>query len=153
MFFDVDEIRYGIRNGEFENIGNGTGRCVYDIGEGLVAKSAKNVGGIAQNLAEHAIYSYSHGSIFAKVYNLSHDGEILLMQKAKPLEEMDLLLGYFNACCRKHFAYSDTVRYLCWKYKLLPADLCKPGSWGQTESGLVLIDYGFTKWVSKNFYS
>lgn len=150
--FDIDEIRHGIRNGEFKNIGNGTGRSVYDIGEGIVAKNAKNIGGIAQNFTEHAIYSNRCSNIFAKVYTLSHDGEILLMEKAKPLEDMDKLLEHFNACCRKHFASTQLVRYLSRKYKLLPADLCKPGSWGETENGLVLIDYGFTKWVSRNFY-
>lgn len=152
MEFDMKEIREGIKEGLYENIGNGTGRSVYDIGNGIVAKNARNIKGVAQNLTEYDIYFRSHSTIFAKVYHLTNDGEILLMEKAKPLEDINTLLEYFHACCKKQLVYVDPIRYLSYRYKLIPADLCKPGSWGETEDGLVLIDYGFTTWVSKKFY-
>lgn len=153
MELDLKLIHNNIQNNEYENIGNGSGRSVYDIGEGYVAKYARNIRGVAQNYTEYEIFMRSYSRILAEIYKISCNNNLLIMQKAKPLDNIDTLLKYFNVKSKDELVYVDIIRYLVNKYKLMPADLCKPGSWGTVNNRLVLIDYGFTRWVSKQFYS
>jgi hypothetical protein len=48
MKFNFDEINYGIKRRTFRPLGNGSGRRVYDLGNGYVLKAAKNRKGIAR---------------------------------------------------------------------------------------------------------
>ena len=153
MELNLNLIYSNIQSNEYVNIGNGSGRSVYDIGEGYVAKYARNIRGVAQNFSEHEIYVSSYASILAEVYKISANNNILIMQKADPIEDINILIRYFNVKDKEDLIYVDIIRYLVYKYKLMPADLCKPGSWGIADNKPVLIDYGFTKWVSKKFYS
>ncbi|HHX11997.1 MAG TPA: hypothetical protein GX731_04185, partial [Clostridiales bacterium] len=46
---DFDSIIMNIGKGNYQFIGSGSGRRVYDLGNGYVVKVAKNNRGIAQN--------------------------------------------------------------------------------------------------------
>ena len=120
MELNLKMIHTKIQNNEYINIGNGSGRSVYDIGEGYVAKFARNIRGIAQNYTEYEIFMRSYTYILAEVYKISADNYILIMQKAKPLEDINVLFDHFDVKSKEELANVDIVKYLVYKYKLLP---------------------------------
>ncbi len=152
MLFDLKQIRTEIAEGKYINIGNGSGRSVYDLGNGFVAKYARNIRGTAQNAAEFEIYISSKSNIFAKIEKVAADYSILIMQKAEPIVDIKCLLDYFKVKSKEELAKVFEINRISIKYRLITADLCKSGSWGLINNIPVLIDYGYTRWVYKRFY-
>ena len=75
-------------NQNFQRIGSGSGRIVYDIDGTKVFKLAKNAKGVAQNEAEINIGSYNDThNIVTKVLESDNNGSWIISEKAKKVNE------------------------------------------------------------------
>jgi hypothetical protein len=78
MEIECTEIACGIRSGDYSYLGRGSGRRVYDLGNGYVVKSALCNKGFAQNLTEYFIWGTSKDPILAEISGASSDFRCLL---------------------------------------------------------------------------
>lgn len=152
MFIDYSDIMFGIRNGRYFYIGSGSSRRVYDLGNNYVVKVAKNMAGREQNKAEYHISEEDSTGIFAKVIDVSYDYKMLIMRKAKKIKDMRIVWDYFNVGDKYEFYDSDYMQRLKTQYRLLLGDFEKTSSWGIIDGRPVIIDYGFTRHVERNYY-
>ncbi|WP_243175693.1 hypothetical protein [Clostridium gasigenes] len=136
----------------YRYIGSGSGRKVFDLGNGYVIKVAKNIAGIAQNQVEYQISFNDNSNLFAKVIEVSGDFKFLIMKKADTINNFSHVLKYFNVSNSREFIRLKGIQTIQWKYNLLLADLCKKSSWGIIDGIPVIIDYGFTKQVQRRYY-
>ena len=153
MFINYNEIMFRIRNGMYRYIGSGSSRKVYDLRNGYVVKVAKNEAGIEQNRAEYYISRNDFSGIFAKVINVSNDYSMLIMKKAKKVKDIRIIWNYFNAENNYEFYQSRKMQEIKSKYNLLLGDFEKVSSWGMINGRPVIIDYGFTEYVERNYYN
>lgn len=153
MFINYNEIMFRIRNGMCMYIGSGSSRKVYDLGNGYVVKVAKNEAGIEQNRAEDYISRNDFSGIFAKVINVSNDYSMLIMKKAKRVKDISIIWNYFNVGNKDEFYQNITMQNIKNKYNLLLGDFEKASSWGIINGRPVIIDYGFTEYVERNYYN
>lgn len=149
---DLDIIMFNISEGNYRYIGSGSGRRVFDLGNGYVVKYAKNKKGIAQNEAEHQIFSTDHSNLFAKITQVSADFQLLIMEKAEPLNHLSDVWRYYNVTSNRGLFQLEEINYVFSKYKLLQKDLCRPANWGIINNRPVIIDYGFTRRVKRKYY-
>ncbi len=150
---DFDMISLNIRKRNYRYIGSGSGRRVYDLGDGYVVKVAKNNKGIAQNKAEHHISSSEHSNIFAKTIQVSEDFRMLIMVKAVRIRDLSEVRKYFNVKSNKELFQLNEIKSVCTSHNLILNDLYKTASWGMVNNCPVIIDYGFTHSVRVNYYS
>ncbi|MEA4823656.1 MAG: hypothetical protein VB111_06035 [Clostridiaceae bacterium] len=150
---NFEQIRLNIRNRLYNFIGSGSGRCVFDIGNGYVVKVAKNRKGLAQNEVEIEISSVDRSGLFAKILQYSEDSNFLIMQKAEKIESMSEVWAYFGVKRSSEFYRLDVLRTIADKHNLLLRDLGRPVNWGKINDKPVIIDYGFTRNVMKKYYS
>lgn len=152
MAIDYDNIVEDVRNGNYRHIGHGSGREVYDLGDGNVVKIAKNQKGIAQNQMEFMISSKERSKIIAKVIMVSEDYVTLIMEKAEKFYDPTALFNYLdeNRSCNT-YRLKEIERILK-KYDLIRADIKRPSSWGLINELPVLVDYGYTRDVRRQFY-
>lgn len=136
----------------YRYIGSGSGRKVFDLGNGYVVKVAKNMAGIAQNRAEHHISFRDNSNLFAKVIEVSGDFQFLIMKKADRINNFAHVLKYFNVSNNQELVRLKEMQTIQWKYNLLLADLCRNSSWGIIDGVPVIIDYGFTAQVQRRYY-
>ncbi|NKF08757.1 hypothetical protein J1C67_01780 [Clostridium gasigenes] len=136
----------------YRYIGSGSGRKVFDLGNGYVIKVAKNIAGIAQNQVEYQISFNDNSNLFAKVIEVSGDFKFLIMKKADTINNFSHVLKYFNVSNSREFIRLKGIQTIQWKYNLLLEDLCKKSSWGIIDGIPVIIDYGFTKQVQRRYY-
>lgn len=152
MFFSFNQIMLNISRGYYKYLGSGSGRIVFDMGNGNVIKMAKNKAGIAQNISEYRISSIDHSKLFAKVRQASNDFKLLIMEKADRVKELSYVLKYFNFSSKNDMISSKELQHIKRNYNLLLNDLYKKTSWGTINGRPVIIDYGFTAEVSQKYY-
>ena len=153
MKVDFEQINSDIRKGAYKYIGLGSGRYVFDLGNGYVAKVAKNRKGLAQNKAEYEIGSVDRSNIFAKILQVSDDFEILIMEKAEKIDNISEVWKYFNVTGSRELFRRKEFTDISYKYRLILQDLRRPANWGKINGRPVIIDYGFTVGVKRKYYS
>lgn len=147
-----NEIMLNIKRGYYQYIGSGSGREVFDLGNGYVIKVAKNKAGIAQNKSEYKISSYDDSDLFAKVIQASDDFSLLIMQKANKISNILYVFSYFNVKSKRELMRSKELQNIRRTYNLLLDDLSRKSSWGIINERPVIIDYGFTREVAERYY-
>lgn len=151
MGIDFEYIKKNIEKKKYQLIGSGSGRHVYDMDNGYVVKSAKNRRGLAQNKAEYQIASTNHSRVFAKIMAVSGDYNLLIMEKADKLKSLGDVLDYYHVRNSRELFRLEDFQIVIKKYNLLIADLRRQTSWGIIRGKPVIIDYGFTREVSKYY--
>ncbi len=152
MLFDLTRIASNIRRGAYRYIGSGSGRQVYDLGNGYVVKVAKNRKGVAQNEAEHEISLQDNSGLFAAVIQASVDHLLIIMEKAEQLKHISSVWRYFDVRNNQELYRIPKIKEAMIQHNLIFDDLCKPHSWGALNGRPVVIDYGFTRSVNRNYY-
>ena len=152
MIIDFNEIRSNLTQGYYRYIGSGSGRQVFDLGNGYVVKVAKNSAGIAQNKAEYKISFNDNSNLFAKIVQASNDFRLIIMKKANKLSDISYVWKYFNVTSKKELFNLKELQNIKRRYGLLLNDLDRVSSWGTINGRLVIIDYGFTRDVMERYY-
>jgi len=145
-------IILNIRLGYYRYIGSGSGRQVYDLGNGYVVKIAKNEAGVAQNKSEYNISANDYSNLFAKVVQVSNNFNLLIMEKAEKINNISYVWGYFDVRNKRELFNIKELQNIKNNYNLLLGDFGKKSSWGTINGRPVIIDYGFTKEVEKKYY-
>jgi len=147
-------------------LGSGTGRCVYDLENGLVLKLARNKRGIEQNRNEAVIgLDHANHACVAPV-TMSHErGYYLVMTKTAKVNEEEFFCQYgspfedFLYFLRFQRPWNNAptiyteVRRVLHDYQLDHFDLSDKSSWGILNNNPVLIDYGLTLALSRALYN
>ena len=147
-----NEIMLNITRGYYRYIGSGSGRQVFDLGNGYVIKVAKNRAGIAQNKAEYKISDNDNSDLFAKVIQASNDHSLLIMQKANKINNILYVFRYFNVTSKRELLNSKELQNIKSNYNLVLSDFDRTSSWGMINGRPVIIDYGFTRDVVERYY-
>lgn len=147
-----DGIKTNLNLGYYRYIGSGSCRDVFDLGNGYVVKVAKNRAGIAQNMAEFRISRRDNSGLFARVVQVSNDFDLLIMEKAEKLFNIAYVWLYFNVRNEKELVNSLEFQKIKRDYNLVLGDFERKSSWGIIKGKPVIIDYGFTKYVSRKYY-
>ncbi|MBP1754773.1 MAG: hypothetical protein H6Q59_1171 [Firmicutes bacterium] len=150
---DFDMIILNVRKGNYKCIGTGSGRRVFDLGNGYVVKVAKNNKGIAQNEAESHISSSNHSKLFAKTIQVSEDFRLLIMEKAVRIKDFSEVRKYFKVKSNKELFQLEEIKSVYPNHNLLLNDLYRTANWGMINNHPVIIDYGFTQRVRRKYYS
>lgn len=148
-----DKIIANLQQGEYRYLGSGSGRKVFDLGNGLVVKYAKNRKGIAQNETEYFIASSDHSGLFAKIVQISEDHRLLIMEKAESIKSMAEVWSFYKVSNNRELFRLEAFRQILHDYHLLQVDLCRNSNWGIIDGRPVIVDYGFTLSVKKKYYS
>ncbi|SFD01795.1 hypothetical protein [Clostridium uliginosum] len=152
MAIVFNRIMFNLRRGYYRYIGSGSGRQVFDLGNGYVIKVARNRAGIAQNMCEYKISFNDPSDLFAKVIKVSNDFNLLIMQKANKVYNISYVWKYFNITNKRELFNLKELQNIMRKYNLLLADLDRESSWGIINGRPVIIDYGFTREVRERYY-
>ena len=152
MVIEFNQIKLNIKRGYYRYIGSGSGRQVFDMENGYVIKVAKNKAGIAQNKAEYRISFNDNSDLFAKVIEISNDYDLLVMEKADPINNILYVWKYFDVRSKRELFNSKELQNIKKKYNLLLGDFARKSSWGMINGRPVIIDYGFTREVKKRYY-
>lgn len=152
MEINYDEISNSISSDNLNTIGMGSGRMVYDLGDGYVVKKARNKRGIAQNKVEHKISANNNSKLIAEVISVSDDYIYLIMKKADKISSSREIWNYYNVKNFNELFSLDSFYELIKNNDLLLPDLYRKSSWGIIDGRPVLIDYGFTKEVRRRYY-
>jgi hypothetical protein len=152
MEFDYNKIKANIHDGIYTYIGSGSGRQVYDIGNGYVAKMAKNCRGYAQNEVEYHISLIDSSGLFASIVDAKPDLTILIMEKADRLNHLSAVWKYYHVKNNRQLYLIPQIRKAMIQHKLEFADMCRVQNWGMIGGKPVIIDYGFTKSVHRKYY-
>lgn len=150
--FDMEEIILNIRENKYRFIGSGSGRKVFDINNGYVAKVARNRKGFAQNEIEYKISQVDSSGLFAKVLYTTENYELIIMIKADRVMSFAEVWNYFNVRNNKGLLQVEEIRRCLKEYHLVWQDLCRLDSWGILDGKPLIIDYGFTWEVKKRYY-
>lgn len=149
---DFEQIFLNINRGAYKSIGKGSGRIVYDLGNGKVVKVARNIKGIAQNEVEYRIALIDDSGLFANVTNVSEGFRFLVMDKANSIKDISFVWDHFNVKNNQELYQIQKLKDISLKYNLLLLDLGRAANWGQINGKPIIIDYGFTRQVRKRFY-
>jgi len=152
MRVDFDEISLNINNKSYNLIGSGSGRLVFDLENGYVAKMAKNKKGFAQNSIEKQIAAIDHSGLFAKIEAVSEDSKYVIMEKADKINHMSEVWEYFHVRNNRELFRLKELNEIITEYQLLLPDLYRPYSWGLVKNRPVIIDFGFTREVRRKYY-
>lgn len=152
MVILFDQIMLNITLGYYRYIGSGSGRQVFDLGNGYVIKVAKNQAGIAQNKSEYKISFYDRSDLFAKVIQVSNDFSLLIMKKADKIKDISFVWKYFNVTNKMELFNSKELQNIKTSYNLLLGDFARENSWGMINGKPVIVDYGFTREVREKYY-
>ena len=147
------QINDNIKHGQYRKLGEGSGRFVYDMGNGYVIKYGRNHKGLAQNEQEHEIFHIRMNPLLATVVGKSQDNRILVMEKANPYFKPIYLCKYYHISNMRELLTIPEVKRLMEDYHLVSNDLVKLSSWGEARQRPVLIDYGFTIQVRHRYYN
>lgn len=151
MGIDFKYIIKNLNQNKYRLIGSGSGRHVYDLDNGYVVKVAKNKRGFVQNKAEYQIASSNHSPVFAKIVAVSDDFECLIMEKADRIMSFSVIFQYYHVRNYRELFRLDEFKDFPKKYNLLFADLRRRSSWGLVKGKPVIIDFGFTREVSRYY--
>jgi len=149
---DFKQIYMNIRKGRYRYLGMGSGRIVFDLGNGYVVKVARSRRGIGQNRAEYKIASSDDSGLFAGIPAVSKRSGYLIMNKAEGIRDISYVWDYFHVKNNQELFQVPTIQEISQKYGLLLWDLGRAVNWGQINGKPVIIDYGFTKAVRRNYY-
>lgn len=149
---NLEEIIDNLNAGYYPVLGTGSARKVYDLGNDTVLKTAKNIKGYAQNHVEAIISEIDDSDTFAKVLHASDDNRYLVMEKAGPISSFAFVRSYYNVNSNKELFLLNDLNYIPHKYNLLISDLCRPVNWGVLDGRPVIIDYGFTGRIRRQYY-
>ena len=152
MVIKFNQIKLNIKRGYYRYIGSGSGREVFDMENGYVIKVAKNKAGIAQNKAEYKISFNDNSDLFAKAIEISNDYNLLIMEKADPINNILVIWKYFNVRSKRELFNSKELQNIKREYNLLLGDFARKSSWGMINGRPVIIDYGFTREVKNRYY-
>lgn len=144
------QISSQIERGAYEQLGEGSSRAVYDLGNGKVVKAAKNRRGLAQNNVEFQIAVDDKSGLFAKVRGVSEDFQYLIMDKATVVDDISYVWDYYHV--RGNRELFQKLGGVSSKYNLLVRDFGRAVNWGQIDGKPIIIDYGFTRQVQKRYY-
>jgi hypothetical protein len=146
------QISANVSQGRYRFIGKGSGRAVYDLGNGQVVKAAKNIKGLAQNREEFRISALDSSGLFARVFSVSDDYRYLIMDKADQIADISYVWNYFHVNSNKELYNVRKLWDIADKYNLLIRDLGRSVNWGHINGKPVIIDYGFTRQVRIKYY-
>lgn len=146
------KIASNISKGGYRYIGKGSGRVVFDLGNGKVVKAAKNIRGIAQNYEEFRIAMMDNSGLFARIWDVSEDYRFLIMEKAERIRDISQVWDYFRVGNNIELYQISSIRDVADKYNLLINDFGRAVNWGEIDGRPVIIDYGFTRQVRKRYY-
>ena len=152
MIIDFNQIMFNITQGNYRYIGSGSGRQVFDLGNGYVVKVAKNKAGIAQNTVEYKISFNDKSNLFSKVIKASNDFRLVIMRKANKIYNISYVWEYFNVTNKRELFNLKEMQNIKRQHNLLLNDLNRVSSWGIINGRLVIIDYGFTREVMERYY-
>jgi hypothetical protein len=150
---DFYQISLNIKKGIYKCIGIGSGRTVYDLGNGYVVKFANNQKGIAQNKAESRISSHGDTNLFAKIIGVSQNFTYIVMEKAAKIKDMSYAWNFYNVKNNKELLRMNELQDVSYRYGLLLNDLERPANWGLINERPVIIDYGYTEEVRRKYYN
>lgn len=142
-----------ISKGGYRYIGKGSGRVVFDLGNGKVVKAAKNIKGIAQNYEEFRIAIADDSGLLARVWDVSEDYRYLIMDKADRIRDISLVWDYFHVNNNNELFHVMKLQMVSEKYNLLIPDFGRAVNWGLIGGRPMIIDYGFTRQVRRRFYA
>lgn len=151
MRIDFGYIKTNIEKRSYRLLGAGSGRNVFDLDNGYVVKVAKNRKGLVQNKAEYQIAATNHSRIFARIVAISDDSIYLIMEKAEKVYSIAEVWNYYHVNSNRELFRINEFQDFTKKYNLLYPDLKRASSWGFIKGKPVIIDYGFTKEVSKYY--
>lgn len=151
--FDIQTIQNKLYSHQYQKLGTGSGRRVYQLDSDHVIKSAYNRKGYAQNQVEAYISETDGSEIFAKIFFCDPDYRYLIMERAERIKNISVLFEYFNVSNLSGLFSLPELNDIILKYNLLIADLRRPVNWGLIDSRPVIIDYGFTRMVKRKYYS
>lgn len=164
---------------QYSQIGKGTSRYVFDLGEYVVKNAVGGMDGkgSCQNTVEYSTYRYANAlvDILCPVHDISNDGINLIMAKAVPLNKIKadnplyLDIQRFKKILNKvkwHIhpratlsdlseeenLLRDDILTLIDDFELLRGDLFRLSSWGYWQDKFVLIDYGCSKDCYETYY-
>ncbi|WP_090093691.1 hypothetical protein [Clostridium uliginosum] len=152
MTIEFNRIMFNLKRGYYRYIGSGSGRQVFDLGNGYVIKVARNRAGIAQNMCEYKISFNDDSDLFAKVIQASNDFDLLIMQKAHKIYNISYVFEYFNVASKRELFNLEELQSIKRRYNLLLDDFDRKSSWGMINGRPVIIDYGFTREVMERYY-
>lgn len=156
-----------------QELGRGSARAAFALTNRSILKIALDQKGIAQNQTELDVYTDQKTKpIVAKVLDVDDENRWMISELVKPLRAEDefenltgisfddldgaLAAAYKRLPTPEHVKKSPiilAVVALMNDKSLLPGDLTKIDSWGQTADGrAVLLDYGFTSDVWEKHY-
>ena len=147
---DFKQISSDICRGVYKCIGKGSGRTVFDLGNGYVVKAARNQRGIAQNKVEYKIALADDSGIFANIPTVSEGFGFLIMEKADRIKDISYVWNHFNV--KNNHELYHKLQDITSRHDLLFADLARVVNWGQINGKPKIIDYGFTREVRRRFY-
>lgn len=107
---------------------------------------------MAQNVAEYKIASESSTDLLAKISHISEGSTLLIMEKAEKIRDISFVWKYFNVKSNSELYKVKELHDICKKYNLGIKDFGRAANWGQINGKPIIIDYGFTKQVSRRFY-
>lgn len=142
-----------ISRGGYRYIGKGSGRVVFDLGNGKVVKAARNIKGIAQNYEEFRIAMADDSGLLARIWDVSDDYRYLIMDKAERVRDMSQVWNYFSVKSNSELYQISSIRYIAEKYNLLINDFGRAVNWGEIGGRPMIIDYGFTRQVRRKYYA
>jgi hypothetical protein len=145
-------IASNINRGGYRFIGKGSGRVVFDLGNGKVVKAAKNIKGIAQNMEEYRIALTDDSGLFARIWDVSEDYRFLIMDKAERIRDISHVWDYFGVGSNSGLYQVKKLRDVTEKYNLLINDFGRVVNWGEIGGRPMIIDYGFTRQVRRRYY-
>lgn len=152
MNYRFDEIYQGIKSGAYKQIGSGSSRRVYDLGDGNVIKAAKDIRGIMQNKNEKLVSDSCQSSVFARVVEVSEDFRFLIMPKAEGIKSMSKVFRYFGIKNLSALLKTDGLEEDIKTFRLGMGDIKRYTSWGLIDGVPYIIDYGLTMTIFKKFY-
>lgn len=147
-----EQIIHNIKRRAYRIIGMGSGRVVFDLADGYVAKVAKNSRGRAQNEVEYKIAVSDDSNLFAKILCASEQFDLILMQKASRLRSISFVWDYFKVRRNSQLFRLDMLQDISNKYDLVLADLGRASNWGKIDGRPVIVDYGFNRRVQRKYY-
>ena len=145
-------IHDNIQRKAYQQIGSGSGRRVFDIGGGRVAKVAKNRKGLVQNRAEHHISLQARSNLLARVFHVSGDYRLLVMEKAEKVHNMSEIRAYFRVKNNSDLLDMAMFHDLSKQHQLASQDMYRAANWGKINGRPVLIDYGLTRSIRMKYY-
>lgn len=150
--FNFRQISLNIRRGAYKCIGMGSGRLVFDLGNGYVVKMARNLKGVGQNEAEYKIASVDNSGLFANIPAVSERFGLLVMDKADKIKDLSYIWKYFDVKNNQELFKVQKLQDISSRHDLLLWDLGRAVNWGKIDGKPIIIDYGFTKEVRRRFY-